>query len=523
MKTQIKIFGAFVLIFIFAISISNNLLSQPVTEWVQRYNSTGNYDDYVTDMAIDNSGNVYLTGYTIKSTFDYDFLTIKYNNAGVFQWAKTYDGSAHEYDAPVGIEVDDSGYVYVAGSSKDSVTNFDYLLIKYNKFGDTVYVKRYNHFLFDEASSMCIDKFNNIFISGSGMGCENCIPGYLTVKYNSEGVFQWSATFKGPSMSSDFVRDIITDTSGNLYVTGQVIGTMGTITIKYDQKGDTVWIRESSSGGNIIRAYSDNLYLLEADRRILNYNFNGKLNWTIINEGIFLDMIIDDSKSLFITGLSGSSSITIKINMEGDTIWTKKFQSIPNNSGNRTLSISNDKNGNIFVTGYSNYNTLWDRFLSLAYDKNGNLLWSKYYNNNDFFLQHEAVKVKTDTLGNIFVVGNSQGNGTGWDIALIKYSKITGINQSTNNEPKEYILYPNYPNPFNPVTNIKYEIPSASDVEFLISDISGKEIFRLKNSKVPPGSYKFEFNGENLPSGIYFLRFFANNKLINTNKLILLK
>jgi len=520
-------FYKIILIALFCFLLNNNSISQPHTEWVQRYNSPGNYNDYVTDIAIDKSGNVYLTGYTIKSTFDYDFLTIKYNNAGVFQWSKTYDGSAHEYDAPVGIDVDDSGYVYIAGTSKDSITNFDYLLIKYDKFGDTVYVRKYNHSIFDEASSMCLDKQGNIFISGSGMGCDTCIPGYLTVKFNSEGVYQWSRIYKGPTKSSDFVRDIIADSIGNLYVTGQVIGTMGTITIKYDQQGDTIWTRESLNGGNILKINLGNLFLMEALHRIIKYDLDGDLFWSINIEGVYYDILVNGSNSIFLpgvksTGMSGSSAITKKLNLLGDSIWSNSFQ-VVSFSNNRVVSIAEDKNSNLFVTGHSDYNTPWNRFLTLSYDKSGNLLWSKDYNNNNPFLQHEAVKVKTDTSGNIFVAGISQGNGTGWDIALIKYSKLTGINKFSNIEPKEYKLYPNYPNPFNPLTNIKYEIPLLSDIEFLIINASGKEIFKLTNSNVPPGNYNFEFNGNDIPSGIYFLRFIANNKLIKTHKLILLK
>ncbi|MBI5401796.1 MAG: SBBP repeat-containing protein, partial [Ignavibacteriae bacterium] len=51
--------------------------AQPITEWVQRYNSPGNYSDRVNDMAVDGQGNVYLTGLS-----NGDFLTIKYLSSG---------------------------------------------------------------------------------------------------------------------------------------------------------------------------------------------------------------------------------------------------------------------------------------------------------------------------------------------------------------------------------------------------------------------------------------------------------
>ncbi|MBI5402938.1 MAG: SBBP repeat-containing protein, partial [Ignavibacteriae bacterium] len=57
--------------------LSFSVTAQPITEWVQRYNSPGNYSDRVNDMAVDGQGNVYLTGLS-----NGDFLTIKYLSSG---------------------------------------------------------------------------------------------------------------------------------------------------------------------------------------------------------------------------------------------------------------------------------------------------------------------------------------------------------------------------------------------------------------------------------------------------------
>lgn len=75
--------------------------------------------------------------------------------------------------------------------------------------------------------------------------------------------------------------------------------------------------------------------------------------------------------------------------------------------------------------------------------------------------------------------------------------------------PEEFSLAQNYPNPFNPVTKIKFSVPQnengiTSNVKLLIFDVLGKEVASLVNDKLVSGNYEMNFDGSNLPSGIYF-------------------
>ena len=86
----------------------------------------------------------------------------------------------------------------------------------------------------------------------------------------------------------------------------------------------------------------------------------------------------------------------------------------------------------------------------------------------------------------------------------------------------EFKLYNNYPNPFNPSTTIKYQIPELSFATFRVYDVLGKEIATLINEEKPAGNYELEFEASSLPSGIYFYRLQAG-KFIETKKMVLMK
>jgi len=127
--------------------------------------------------------------------------------------------------------------------------------------------------------------------------------------------------------------------------------------------------------------------------------------------------------------------------------------------------------------------------------------------------------------------------GTQWGYSLyeieIYFSEITSVRDDSNlQDIKDYILYNNYPNPFNPSTKIKYAIPfdvgtqnfasQNFNVSLKIYDILGREIATLVNERKSPGEYEVEFSGKGLSSGIYFYKLTAGN-FTSIKKMILMK
>ncbi|MCF8241196.1 MAG: T9SS type A sorting domain-containing protein [Melioribacteraceae bacterium] len=89
-------------------------------------------------------------------------------------------------------------------------------------------------------------------------------------------------------------------------------------------------------------------------------------------------------------------------------------------------------------------------------------------------------------------------------------------------EIKEYKLYSNYPNPFNPTTNIRFAVPKASDVHLAVYNNLGEKIADLVNDNLEKGIYEVPFTGGNLSSGIYIYRLIAGD-FVSTSKMILQK
>jgi hypothetical protein len=109
------------------------------TAWVRRYNWSANYENRANAIAVDGSGNVYVTGYSwdslVSGTY-WDYATIKYYRNGDIAWVRRYNGAGSDYpnDYAYAIVVDSSGNVYVSGASVGSGTDEDYATIKYVQF-----------------------------------------------------------------------------------------------------------------------------------------------------------------------------------------------------------------------------------------------------------------------------------------------------------------------------------------------------------------------------------------------------
>lgn len=318
-------------------------LSDGDTAWIRRYSRAGSYDDGARAITVDDSGNVYVTGYSFGSSANSDYLTIKYNPYGDTAWVRTYDGPANMWDEAYAIEVDDSGNVYVNGDSWGSGTLEDYATIKYDSVGNQLWVKRYDGpgGGEDHARSLTTDGSGNVYVTGSSDGGgEN--DDYATIKYHANGDTAWVRRYNGPADREDGGFGITTDADGYVYVTGTSPGNGGGgdfATIKYDANGDTLWVRR--------------------------YNGPGNAN------DLAIGIAVDDSGNVYVSGRSfgfGSSYdvATIKYDAEGEECWIERYDG-PVSEYDYPHAMVLDHDGSIYIAGESMGSGTAEDFLTIKY------------------------------------------------------------------------------------------------------------------------------------------------------------
>ena len=97
-----------------------------------------------------------------------------------------------------------------------------------------------------------------------------------------------------------------------------------------------------------------------------------------------------------------------------------------------------------------------------------------------------------------------------------------GIIQLNTETPDKYSIKQNFPNPFNPSTNMQFSLPKSSFVTLKVYDNIGQEVALLINQNMSSGNYEYKFDAGTLGSGIYYYRISANG-FTETKKMILIK
>jgi uncharacterized delta-60 repeat protein len=508
----------------------NVVHSQVSEQWVARYNGPANSQDYATGLAIDSSGNVYVTGYSFGSGTDYDYCTIKYNTNGVQQWVAVYNAPANNVDKAGAVAVDQSGNVYVTGGCTSSASDYDMVTIKYNSSGAQQWVALYNGpgNGADYGVTMGLDNSGNIYVAGISMGSGTNLD-YCTIKYNPSGVQQWVQRYNGTSNSKDTVYNMAVDGAGNSYVTGYATNSPGGndyCTIKYNSAGVQQWVAVYNGVSNsfdwsysVSCDNSGNVYVTGAsavtgngtDYVTIKYNSAGVQQWASSYNGPYANgtdlgfsVRADWNGNVYMTGLSWGGAwqdyATVKYNSSGVQQWVARYVG-PNWDWAYQLRL--DKNANVYVTGFSTVSGQDRNYCTIKYNTNGVQQWLMMYDGPVNFTD-EAKAMEVDSAGNVYVTGFSYGTSVTYDYVTIKYSPSVGIKKISNSVPGDYSLLQNAPNPFNPITKITFSVPKTEKVELIVYDMLGREVTVLVDEIVNAGTYDVQFNSSNLASGVYF-------------------
>jgi hypothetical protein len=164
--------------------------------WVVRFNGPANGNDGARGVVVDQSGNVSVTGYTDVGGGLSDYATIRYDASGIQQWVSRYNGPANRTDAAEAIALDQLGNIYVTGESQDAF-GYDFATVKYSTTGLQVWAARYNGPIFgnDRATSIAVFVSSGpfltsaiVYVTGGSDGLGTGVD-FATIKYTQPPVF----------------------------------------------------------------------------------------------------------------------------------------------------------------------------------------------------------------------------------------------------------------------------------------------------------------------------------------------
>jgi hypothetical protein len=465
--------------------------------WAQ--SAGGPLDEKSESIALDPSGNVYMTGtfsspqvsfgnITLNNSDSTDIFTVKYDSSGNVLWAKRAVGNRQDYSQCM--SVDGNGNAYLAGyfnSSSISFSNhtianshtgfYDIFLVRYDVDGNVDWVKSANGYFSDRASSVSCDDNGNVFLAGYFYSSTMFFDtdtifnagkyNFFLSRYDTEGNLTWAVS--GGGTEDDRVQATTVDKDGNVYVAG-------------------TFTSPALSLGNytLINADSSDIFLAK-------YNAAGNVVWAERAGGADQD---------------AAAGITTGKN--GNTVYiTGYFKSSSINFGDNILNNTSPGYADIFIAGY---------------DLSGKVLLAL---KADGVSSDYSESITTDNTGNLYITGsffssplafgNYSLNRTGQnDMFISKYGPLT--NGLWDGE--EVLSASVYPNPSKNSVHILYNLAAKAHVNIKVYDITGKEQALICDELQLQGQHEVIFNGLSLPKGIYLYRIISGDRLAS-GKIIL--
>jgi uncharacterized delta-60 repeat protein len=522
-------------------------------DWIAAYSGDANGPDTARAIAVDAAGNVVVTGSSEGQATGMDMATVKYAPDGTRLWVARFNDTLASDDEAVDVAVDRFDNVIVAGYGGTSDTDQDFTTIKYNAAGVQQWVARYNSpdNNGDFATAVAVDDSGNVFVTGWCLNLLAINADYTTIKYNAAGVQQWVATYNGTGDDNDYARDIVVDSSGNVYVTGDSrtpFGDEDFVTVKYDQAGVQQWV--ARFGGS--QQMSDKGVLIALDPLdhavvsgwtqvqytpasinwcvTIKYDDLGSEMWRAYYGGPAVGpsyptaMTIDDSGSVYITGAStgvgtGLDYATIKYDKDGKELWASRFTG-PDSGDDVPKGIAVDRSSRVYVTGYIRSTPSSRDYATLRYDSHGASGWTALYD-GPAADDDAAVGIGLDSSDNVYVTGSSFSNGTGYDFLTIKYeANGSGILENGERSRATSPSLTVAPNPASDFATVSYSSRRPENARLRFYDVNGATRATVELGELPAGVHRMQVDLGRLPKGVYILRLQTGSDT-ETSKLVI--
>ena len=347
------------------------LNSSGVVQWVYAAGGTGR--DRGRKIALDSSGNIYVTGYywstvdfgggNVTSNGNWDAFLLKLNSSGTFQWVKSYGSNYNDLGRDVAIDSNDNiymlgnyrGTVDFGGGDENGAVSGDIFLVKFNSSGVFQWVYTAGASATDDSRALALDSNDNPYITGSFRDTVNFGGGNITaantddlfiLKLNSSGAYQ--NIYTSNIFTTQKGKGLAVDSSGNIYATGTFSGTV------------------DFGGGNITTSGND-IYLLKLNS---SFAFQWVKRFAVDNGGaglaLGLAVTVDEDGNVYSVGQIGSTfdlgggsqvlggqndAYIVKHDSSGSFQWSKTFGSGSQNNIDKALDIVIDSNGFVIAVG----------------------------------------------------------------------------------------------------------------------------------------------------------------------------
>ena len=314
--------------------------------------------------------------------------------------------------------------------------------------------------------------------SGGAVGVSNNGGPYLVAGFNNNGSSIWNYSTLSTVWSSRWVPDVnndnFTDVVGMQGFSGGVFCVSG-------NTGAQIWTASlgSSNNGKVIR-------LDDKDK-------NG-----------FIDI-----------SLSGPQSVNRIDSKTGTVLWTTALSSSYLRGIDDIGDVSGDTLHDIAVM------TQVPGKLVVLNGNNGAVLFEYVFGNTLNERGDRVIAVNSIDTGQTkeMIAGSRDGRikcfsgGTGTTV---------GVSINQQNIPNKFVLYQNYPNPFNPVTTIKFDLASKSDIIIKVYDMTGREVDIIAKGNFSAGEHTINWSADKFASGVYFYEI-STGSFKDVKKMILIK
>jgi hypothetical protein len=474
-----------------------NINQQGSINWSQMYNNLS-LDLPVTLLTVDSG---YVLAGTSSNLPNLSYIwAIRTDTQGDCLWSHNYCSPEQNILVKI-LPCDDGGFLFGCNNwNQDS--GYNMRLFRLDSAGDTLWTRSFEspyippwEELKDIAPVgtdgwLLLGWFNDVGLS---------IPAIVLIRLNDQGDTLWTRTF-GYSNSNEVPISMLSTPDGGYLLNCVNYGpnSSNAWLIKVNDQGDSIWSRSFGQGG----------YGAEWFETIL-----------MTAEGDFLAAGQIDP-----AGLQDPGNVWLmKISSAGDSLWSRALGQDSLYESFLKIIPTSDNEYLMAIWRFSTLNPDTSSMLWLVkINDQGDTLWSRSFQ-ADGELENGAGLLQGSD-GNYRVI-----RGTNATEQLPAFLNLLCIEGPTNGvapdptiTPVRFSLHPCSPNPFNPTTSISYELPAASFVTLRVYDIAGHLVTTLIEGREEPGPHRATFDGSGLASGIYLAKLQAGT-FTQTQKLVLLK